>query len=193
MSEGTKGARSAREIAPVGHAELVARCARGDRDVLRHLFDAEAARMLAVAERIVRRRDLAEEALQETFLQVWANAGRYDPALGTARAWLYAILRYRALSILRNDQFAKATDAATLEALTTSSDGSEASASERLPTTSRLRQCLEALDGTFRELVLMAYVSGYTHGEIAGRLGRPLGTTQTWVRRGLAQLRECMA
>ena len=57
---------------------------------------------------------------------------------------------------------------------------------------SRLRSCLEALDETKRRSVLMAYISGYTHGEIAGRLGVPLGTAKAWVRRGLVALRECM-
>jgi RNA polymerase sigma-70 factor, ECF subfamily len=58
---------------------------------------------------------------------------------------------------------------------------------------SRLRACLDTLDDTRRRGILMAYVGGYSHGEIAGRLRLPLGTAKSWIRRGLAALRECMA
>ncbi len=176
----------------VDHAALVARCAHGDVHALKALFDAEAARMLAVAERIVRRRDLAEEALQESFLQIWSNAGRYDPALGSARSWLFAIVRYRALSIVRDDRRTETTEPAALEALADQWHAQETSVLDRLSNTSRLRRCVELMDETLRRVVLMAYVGGFTHGEIAGRLNAPLGTAKTWVRRGLAELRACM-
>ena len=63
----------------------------------------------------------------------------------------------------------------------------------RLDRNSRLRGCLGALDETKRQGILLAYVGGYSHGEIAGRLRIPLGTAKSWIRRGLASLRECMA
>jgi RNA polymerase sigma-70 factor (ECF subfamily) len=63
----------------------------------------------------------------------------------------------------------------------------------RLDRNSRLRDCLGALDETKRQGILLAYVGGYSHGATAGRLRIPLGTAKSWIRRGLASLRECMA
>ena len=83
--------------------ETLRRVAGGDRGALRALYDAEAPRMLGVALRILRRRALAEEAVQDAFVQVWRNAGSFDPARGTGRAFLYAVLRHRALNILRGE------------------------------------------------------------------------------------------
>ena len=66
---------------------LLQRVARGDRDALEKLFATEAGRLLAVARRIVRRMDLAEEVVQEAFVAAWKRAGQFDPARGSARGW----------------------------------------------------------------------------------------------------------
>ena len=142
--------------------DALTRCARGERAALRQIFDSEASRLLGIATRILRRRELAEEAVQDAFVQVWLKAGQYSRDRGSPRGWLGAI------------------------------DEAEAAYSA-LAARSRLRECLEGLDADKRRCILMAYVSGYSHGEIAGRLNIPLGTAKAWVRRGLASLRDCMA
>ena len=78
-------------------------CAGGDRSALRAIYDSEAPRMLGVAMRLLRRRALAEEAVHDPFLQIWRKADSFDPMKGDARSWLYAILRNRALNILRGE------------------------------------------------------------------------------------------
>ena len=166
-------------------AAALARCAAGDRSALRVIYDLEAGRMVGVARRMLRRQDLAEEAVQDTFMRVWRSARTFDPQRGAARTWLYAILRNCALSILRDENRFVADehpeDAAPVE-----------SAIARLPEASALRRCLEKLDGQRRAVVVLAYVHGLSHGELAGRLGVPLGTVKSWVRRGLISLQECM-
>ena len=62
----------------------------------------------------------------------------------------------------------------------------------RLPETSALRRCLERLDPQRRSVVVLSYVHGLSHGEVAGKLGVPLGTVKSWVRRSLISLQECM-
>ena len=84
-------------------AAAIARCAAGDRAALRVIYDIEAARMVGVARRMLRRQDLAEEAVQDAFMRVWRSARTFDPQKGAARSWLYAILRNCALSILRDE------------------------------------------------------------------------------------------
>lgn len=167
-------------------------CAVGDRAALRRIFDAEAGRLIAVAERIVRRRDLAEEVVQEAFIRIWTHAYQYDPVRGSARGWIYAIVRNRALNLLRDGKREYAVeDVETLQEHETSDE--VMAAWHRLDRNSRLYGCLSALDEKKKRGILMAYVGGYSHGEIAGRLRLPLGTTKSWIRRGLAALRECMA
>ena len=171
--------------AQVGAA--LARCAAGDRTALRVIYDAEAPRMVGVARRMLRRQDLAEEAVQDAFLRVWRAAGTFDPQKGAARSWLYAILRNCAISILRDESRFESDPEAGEDAAPATE-----SALTRLPETSALRRCLEQLDPQRRSVVVLAYVHGLSHGELAGRLNIPLGTVKSWVRRGAAALKESL-
>ena len=175
-------------------ADALGGCARGDRAALRRIFEAEGSRMLAIALRIVRRRDLAEEVVQDAFVQIWRKAHQYAPDRGSARGWICAIARNRALNTLRDGRREELVDGDALAQLVDAAHADEAHAAwNALEAGSRLRECLGALDEPKRRSILMAYVSGYTHGEIAGRLAVPLGTAKAWVRRGLTMLREWMA
>ena len=84
-------------------AEMLRRVAAGDAGALRAIYDAEAPAMLGVAMRLLRRRALAKEAVHDAFVQVWQRAASFDPARGEAKAWLYAVLRHRALNIRRDE------------------------------------------------------------------------------------------
>nr|WP_099558774.1 sigma-70 family RNA polymerase sigma factor [Hartmannibacter diazotrophicus] len=172
----------------------LAACARGERAGLRHIYETEAPRLLAVAERILRRRELAEEAVQDGFIQIWSRADQYEPGRGSARGWIYAVVRNRSLNMLRDGRREDLVSDDRMEALQDGGQLEELLASwHRLDRDSRLRECLAQLDEIRRRSILMAYVCGYTHGEIAGRLKLPLGTAKSWIRRGLSALRECMA
>jgi RNA polymerase sigma-70 factor (ECF subfamily) len=168
-------------------AAALARCASGDRAALRVIYELEASRMLGVARRILRRNELAEEAVQDAFMRAWRAARSFDPKRGAARSWLYAILRNCALSILR-DEGRFASDQEEPEQAVPSSEHAIA----QLPESSALRRCLEKLDASRRAVVVLSYVHGLSHAELAGRLGVPLGTVKSWVRRSLLLLQECM-
>lgn len=164
----------------------IIRCAGGDRAALRTIYDLEAARMIGVALRILRRRDLAEEAAHDAFVRVWNGARGFDPALGSGRTWLFAIVRNRALSILR-DEGRLVSDADPADDVPAPD-----AAVSCLAEASALRRCLLQLDARRREVVVLAYVHGLSHGELAGRMGIPLGTAKSWIRRSLASLKECL-
>jgi RNA polymerase sigma factor (sigma-70 family) len=169
-------------------AQLVAalaRCAAGDRAALQMIYASEAPRMIGVARRILLRQDLAEEAVHDAFMRIWRGAAGFDPHRGSARGWLYAIVRNRALSIHRNEHRYDATDESALDI------DCEATMT-RLPETSALRRCLERIDRPRRDVVVLAYAHGMSHGELAGRMKVPLGTVKSWVRRSLFALQECM-
>ena len=166
-------------------AAALARCAAGDRAALRVIYDSEAPRMIGVARRMLFRQDLAEEAVHDAFMRIWRGAAGFDPHRGSARGWLYAVVRNRALSIHRDEHRydASSENAQDIDCEATLS---------RLPETSALRRCLERLDRPRRAVVVLAYVHGLSHGELAGKLWVPLGTVKSWVRRGLISLQECM-
>lgn len=174
------------------YASSILACAAGDRTALRSLFEEDAGRLLSVARRIVRRKDLAEEVVQDAFIQIWSKAGQYDPKLGSARGWVYTIVRNRALNVIRDYAREELTDEAGIEQLRHDDQVIDDSY-QRLATDSRLRHCLEELEAKKRTSLLLAYVAGFTHGEIAGKLGVPLGTAKSWVRRAASALRECLA
>jgi RNA polymerase sigma factor (sigma-70 family) len=170
---------------------LIQSCAAGERSALKQIMETEGGRMLGVARRMLRRQDLAEDAVQECFVLLWRKAHQFDAERGQAKAWIYTILRNRCLTLLRNAHPETALDPA--EAEEASDDAILEIAYNRLERTHDLRICLESLDPHKRMAILSSYILGYSHGEIAGRMGAPLGSVKAWVRRGLLMLRECLS
>lgn len=167
-------------------------CARGERFALRALYEREARWLLGVAMRIVRDRERAEDVLHDAFLQVWDHAASFEPALGSARGWIYTVVRHAALKALREPARLQAVDVAELTAL---SDAQQQAADDddRALDADSLERCLQRLEAPRRACVVHAFVDGYTHEQIAERLNTPLGTVKSWIRRSLASLKECLS
>jgi RNA polymerase sigma factor (sigma-70 family) len=171
--------------------EALRRCAAGDKAALNAIYHAEGARMLGVALRILKRRALAEEAVQDAFVLIWRNAATFDPAKGHAVTWLYTVLRNRSLSILRAEARSEPTEMPVGEEVADEGENPE-EAIARLSDAEALRHCLEKLEPKRRMAIALTYVHGLSHGELAGRLNIPLGTIKSWLRRSLLTLRECL-
>lgn len=175
----------------------LAACARGDQHGLRQLYEREGARLLGVALRLVRNRSTAEDIVHDAFINIWNRAGSYDPSRGSARGWIYTVVRNLALNSLRDDQRHLEVDDEALDALqqawSMEASRDAQAGLEWSAHLGRLQHCLQALEPARRQCVVHAYVDGYSHGEIAERLGTPLGTVKAWVRRSLLALKECMA
>lgn len=168
-------------------------CARGERGALRKIYEQEAGRLLGVALRIVRRRDMAEEAVHDAFLQIWQKSATFDPQLGSARGWIFSVVRHRALNMLRDTSREQvAGDDTIFEDVIDEAAGPM----ERLAQVAEaqaLKRCLDALDGSKKSSIMLAYLDGCTHNEVAERLKSPLGTVKAWIRRGLLELRQCLS
>ena len=166
-------------------------CARGERYALNALYQREARWLLGVAQRIVGDRDSAHDVLQDAFLQIWQRAASYQRALGSARGWVYTVVRHRALDVARRAgrEVGMGDD---IEAI---ADARQeiAPAEDAFPDGSALDRCLEKLDERKREAIVCAFVEGYTHEQIATQLSTPVGTVKSWIRRGLLALRECLS
>jgi RNA polymerase sigma-70 factor (ECF subfamily) len=171
---------------------LLQQVGTGDRDALGALFSLEAGRLIAVARRIVRRLELAEDIVQESFVAAWRHAPTFDPDRGRARAWLGTIVRNRALNAIRDGS---RVDLVTETGLTAYGDRSQdaAAAISLLGEREALRICLERLEPKRRRSILLSYVVGYSHGEIAADLDVPVGTVKAWIRRGVVALQECLS
>ncbi|WP_208112248.1 sigma-70 family RNA polymerase sigma factor [Zavarzinia compransoris] len=174
------------------HQDLIMACARGEKSALQALYALEAGRMIAVAQRILQRRDWAEDAVHDTFVQIWRKAAQFQPGLGSARGWVYTILRHLSLNMRRDRAQEEAVDPDHLAALAVPALDPAAVFAD-LAETSALKRCLQALEAPRRDSIILAYAGGFSHGEIAGRLGVPLGTVKAWIRRGLLALRACLA
>ncbi|MEO3472330.1 sigma-70 family RNA polymerase sigma factor [Roseomonas sp. CAU 1739] len=172
-------------------AGLLAAVATGDRAALRAVYQRQSVRLFGVANAILRDRDAAADALQDAFLRIARRSGQFDASRGAAEAWLGAIVRHAALDIIRARGREIPTDDPTLGDQAVAPEAEErltASAEGR-----RLRQCLEGLEPKNREGIILAFVHGLSHPQIADRLGTPLGTVKSWIRRGLLALKECLA
>lgn len=177
---------------PPDTADLLRRIARADRAALAALFDSEAGRLIAIAQRIVRRRDLAEEVVQDVFVSIWHRAGQFDPARGNARSWMNVITRNRALNLLRDSARMDYRDGADLADLG-DRQGDAMAAFTALADRDALRSCLEVLEEPKRRAILLCYVTGLNHGEAAATMQAPLGTVKAWIRRGVLALQECLS
>lgn len=175
-------------------ADWLASAAGGDEQAFASLYQAVAPQIYALLLRMLKRRDWAEEALQDAFLKIWQNAETYTPDRGAPLAWLMSIARYRALDLLRRKRpEVPIGDEGEAAFLGIADIGQEPYAqSEELDALTALQHCLETLQEEQRESVLLAYYEGYSHSELARRLKAPLGTVKSWVRRGLIRLRECL-
>jgi RNA polymerase sigma-70 factor (ECF subfamily) len=172
-------------------ASLIRACAAGDRGALARLYEAASPQLFGLALRMVRRRDLAEEIVQETFLAVWRHAGSFDEGRGTAMAWLAAILRNGAIDLLRRRGREVPLDPDAAAAVPDPEPGPLDRAAES-EAARALRACLEELEAGPRRSILLAYYDGLTYEETALRVGAPIGTVKSWIRRSLLRLKSCL-
>ena len=170
-------------------AGLLQRVAGGDRAAFRRLYEAQAARLYGVALRITRQPALAADAVHDAFLQVWHHAARFDIARGNAQTWLLTLVRYRALDIVRR-RAREAPEQTMPEPIDEAPDPLAQLAGSR--DAAALHRCLERLQADRRRLVALAFVEGLSHSEAAERVGMPLGTVKSTIRRSLQSLRTCL-
>ncbi len=169
---------------------LLAQCARSDDAAFRRLYDSQSSRLYGVAYRITRDPSLAADAVHDALLQVWRNAARFDPSRGNARAWLVSLVRYRALDMIGR------TKREVLRAEHEETVDPEPLPLDRLQSSREgeaLRQCLDGVEPARRNLVLLAFVEGLSHAEVAARVSQPLGTVKSNIRRALLALKICLA
>jgi len=172
----------------------------GSAEAFRRLYQICAPILLGVAQRIVGRRELAEEVLHDGFAKIGRAADTFDPLRAQPVAWMAAIVRNRAIDVRsshdvsRMDSYHATVDDdpdGTLDRLFDWSPGAD-DEEDRRRASRWLRDCLSRLTAVERQSLVLAYEHGLSHGELASHLQKPLGTVKSWVRRGMKSLRACV-
>ncbi|AMD86618.1 RNA polymerase subunit sigma [Actinomyces radicidentis] len=169
---------------------LLGRVAAGDEGAFVLLYDRWAGRLLALVRRVLVDPAQSEEVLQEVLLEVWRTAGSFDPARGSARAWMAVMARRRAVDRVRASESARRREQRWVPTMPDAD--STAQSIEDAFEAEEVRAALDAVGEPQRTTLLLAYVEGLTHSQIAERTGTPLGTVKTRVRDGVARLRTEM-
>ena len=164
---------------------------------LRELYDLTSGKLYGLAVRVLGNREWAEDVLQEAFLTVWRSAGDYRATLSPPMAWMGLVVRSRALDFLRRRASERADAGLELDdAISETVAGDSPNPMDTSQASEQawaLHECLRKLEARQREVLSLAYLRDLSHSELAGQLKLPLGTVKTWIRRGLEQLRSCMA
>jgi RNA polymerase sigma-70 factor (ECF subfamily) len=164
----------------------------GSQAAFAELYHSTSPKLFGVALRILRRRDWAEEVLQECFVNIWKHSARYQADLSAPMTWMTSIVRNRCLDWLRRPNLEDATDDNSVFDAVESGQPGPLDELERNSEAGAVLRCLASLDEKQRQAVSVAFFDGLTHAELAEKLGQPLGTVKTWVRRGLAKLKTCL-
>jgi len=169
---------------------LLRSIASGDRSALSALYERTSAKLYGVVLRLLPNEPDAEEVLQEVYVSVWRNAGRFDEQRASPITWLCVMARNRAIDRLRRRQLPTAPleDASDVP----DDDPSALDRIEAQQDSGRLRTCLDELDERPRAMIEAAFLGGSTYTELAEREGVPLGTMKSWIRRSLLRLKGCL-
>lgn len=172
--------------------KLIGRVALNDRAAFTDLYDATSAKLFGVCLRVLSNRAAAEDAMQDSYVKIWKNAGRYRANGLSPMTWLITIARNTAIDRLRATRKGHSDIDAPGFELAAPGAGPEQlaiAASEA----KRLLGCLDGLAEDRGAAVRGAYLEGKTYAELAEAFSVPLNTMRTWLRRGLISLRECMS
>lgn len=174
---------------PDQDGEMAAQLQRGEAVGVEALYDKYGRLAYGLAYRILNDRTAAEDVVQEAFLGLWRNARSFDTSRGNVRGWLLSIVRNRAIDRLRGTtRMRKESQIETVEGLVQVPDAWE-TVSTHLEQR-QIREGFAQLPDAQRRTLELAYFRGYTHVEIAGQMGVPLGTVKGRMRMGLEKMRS---
>lgn len=170
--------------------KMISATAMGSRTDFEQLYSATSAKLFGICVRILKNESEAEEVLQEVYVKVWRSADRYASGNASPISWLAAIARNTAIDRYRRRK-PEASDLNEAEVIADEAPSPEANAmlSNEVD---KLNGCMAELKNDHADAVRNVYLGGWTYDEAAQKLGVPLNTVKTWIRRSLISLRECM-
>ena len=178
-------------LTPAELVGLIEAVAKRDQAAFERLYAATRAKLYGVVLRILRRQDLAEEVIQETYVKVWNSAGQFNPALSSPITWMVSIARNRAIDIVRKrGEVSIEEEPAAMEVASDTPDPLERR--EMNDELRRLLACVGRLEPDRQKLVLLAYYNGWSREQLATKFSAPVNTIKTWLRRSMLEIRDCL-
>ena len=172
--------------------DAMQRLKSGDRKALAEVYQATSAKLFGICLRILGDRSEAEDALQDVYVSLWNNAGKFDSARASPISWLAMFARNRSIDRMRRSGKLRSAEPITAaDAVPDPAPGAETLLMQG-EEASRIQTCLGTLEDRQREAIRAAFFGGASYPELAERANVPLGTMKSWIRRGLARLKECL-
>jgi len=181
---------------PLEDLGYLQRIAQGDTLALSLLYDLYHRLVYSVAYQIVSEVDLAEEIVQDVFLQIWKKASTYDPAQGKVITWIVSIARHRAIDQYRRLSVRAEGHLVSWDDCCVDNPDDEEEVEPGLVHSELRQRVLHALTGLppdQREAIALAYFRGMSQQEIATHLAQPLGTVKTRIRLGMIKLKLALS
>lgn len=173
---------------------LLIGCGNGDQQAFAELYRAAASKLYALCRQMLRRDDLAEDVLQESFAQIWRDAARYKADRSAPLTWMGVIVRHRCIDLLRRQgrHASQSLDEAMPAEEPMDQLPGPLELTQRWAENQRLGRCLNQLSESQRVSITLAFYRGYSHSQLSDHLATPVGTIKSWIRRGLKQLQGCL-
>jgi RNA polymerase sigma-70 factor (ECF subfamily) len=183
--------RSTQEEARAHLAHLIARVGEGDRDALREVYALTSSKLFGICLRVAQDADTAEEILQDVYLKIWRRAASFQSGRASPITWMCTVARNAAIDWRRSHRPQLMVGDEHIAGIADDREDAEqaiTAAEDR----AQIFQCIEQLGAKQRDAIRSAFFDGLTYAELAVVRNVPLGTMKSWVRRGLAQLKDCL-
>ena len=184
-------ADAAAEAKRAEEARILARIRDRDPHAVEELHARYAGPLYSLAYQVTGAERFAQDVVQEVFLAVWRDAGRFDPSKGTVPAWLFSLARHKAIDLVRREANVRKRTADVDLEFEESPDDVDDAAWLRIRR-ERVLEAITELTPAQRTALELAFFAGLTHVEVAERLGIPLGTAKTRIRTALLRLRDIL-
>ncbi len=171
---------------------LLARVSLADRQAFQQLYRHSSGKLYAIALRISNQEKLAEDILQESFIKIWHNAHRFDSQKAQAMTWMGTIVRNQAIDLLRKHKKQAESEPFDEDLHSTNSGNPTEDSLIRTDNHQAVHRCLKMLDEKYRQIILLAYLDGYTHQEIAEIKGLSISNVKNRIYRGIAMVKTCL-
>ncbi len=176
--------------------DLLARVSLADRRAFKKLYQCSSGKLYAIALRVTAEEKLAEDVLQESFIKIWNNANRFNPHKAQAMTWMGTIVRNHAIDLLRKNKKNLGNQPVDEDVHFVSVDNYSINPTEEGVINHENQQvvydCFKQLNEKYRSIILLAYLNGYTHKEIAEVKGLSISNVKNRIHRGIAMVKQCL-
>lgn len=173
-------------------SRLLGEIAQGDRQSFAVFYSATGSKVFGVCLSLLKRRDLAEEIVQEVYVKIWAKAADFDSGRASPITWIATIARNRCLDELRKKSTVSLDELQETQEFA-AEEINPLAGIEHGQNLAALMSCLNSLEEEKRQMILLAYYRGFSREALSQKFAKPVATIKTWLHRGLAQLRTCLA